>query len=403
MRALIATIPPIRGGVPAMLRTMLALLAERGIESEVAWYEPYRMTPSLSVPSFRLGTRRPSGEVRAVEGAVAGHALGAWLPELEFTHYRPTRLWRERIAAADLHLVVSGTAMAGLAFERTGTPFLAWLASDWEGDRRDRVAEFPASRRLLDPLVVAPTCRRLERRILRAGHVIALSEATRRALDRVAGDEVVRARLPVPVDLERFRPAPERVVPGRVGLVGRFDDPRKNVRLFLAALALARQRGAELTGLLIGAEATPAIRRELERLGISAFVEVAGELAPAAYADRLATLDLLAVTSHQEGLHVAALEAMACETPVCSTRCGGPEDYVRDLENGALTSADPREVAERWSELARDRERRRALGAAARETVERGYAERAVREIFESELGRFSAASGALARSTVPA
>lgn len=121
-----------------MLRAALALLAERGIEAEVAWYEPYRMTPRLSVPSYRLGTRRPRAERREVDGAAAGWAIGAWLPELEFTHYRPTPLWRERIATADLHLVVSGTALAGLALERTATPFLAWIASDWEGDRRAR-------------------------------------------------------------------------------------------------------------------------------------------------------------------------------------------------------------------------------------------------------------------------
>jgi len=374
-----------------MLRTALALLAERGIEAEVAWYEPYRMTPRLSVPAFRLGTRRPSAERREVPGAAAGWAIGAWLPELEFTHYRPTPAWKERIAAADLHLVVSGTAMAGLALERTATPFLAWLASDWEGDRRDRVAAFPPARRLLDRLVVAPVCRRLERRILRAGYLLALSEATRRALDQAAGTSVVRERLPAPVDLERFRPAPERVVPGRVGLVGRFDDPRKNVRLFLAALALARRQGAHLSGLLIGAEANPAIRRELERLGLSACVELAGELDPAAYAERLRTLDLLAVTSHQEGLHIAALEAMACACPVVSTRCGGPEEYVLEGETGALTSLNPREIAARWSELAADRSRRDALGAAARRAVERGYAESAVREIFDRELDRFVA------------
>ena len=39
-RALIATIPPISGGVPAMLSVVLRLLAEQGIDSEVAWYEP---------------------------------------------------------------------------------------------------------------------------------------------------------------------------------------------------------------------------------------------------------------------------------------------------------------------------------------------------------------------------
>ncbi len=242
-RALIATIPPISGGVPAMLRVVLRLLAERGVESEVAWYEPWSLSPELSVPLFRLGTRRVGAERREVEGAAAGHAIGAWLPELEVTHYRATPPWRELIARADLHLVVSGTAMAGRAFADTGTPFLAWLASDWHGDRKDRVRAFPWHRRLLDRALVGPLARRLEPRILRSGRILALSEPTRRALDAVAGRPVVRAVMPQPIDLDLFRPDPAAVVPGRIGFVGRFDDPRKNLPLFLDALAAARSTG----------------------------------------------------------------------------------------------------------------------------------------------------------------
>ncbi len=369
-----------------MLRAALALLAERGIEAEVAWYEPYRMTPRLSVPSYRLGTRRPRAERREVDGAAAGWAIGAWLPELEFTHYRPTPLWRERIATADLHLVVSGTALAGLALERTATPFLAWIASDWEGDRRARVAAFPAPRRLLDRLVVAPACRRLERRILRAAHLLALSEPTHRALDQAAGTSVVRARLPAPVDLELFRPAPERVIAGRVGLVGRFDDPRKNTGLFLAALARARESSPATSGLLVGAQASPELRREIARRGLDGAIEIAGELDRAAYAERLATLDLLAVTSHQEGFHIAALEAMACGCPVVATRCGGPEELVVNGETGFLTGFDADEIARRLVELGSDRSLRHRFGAAGRAKAERSYGWERVREIFGAEL-----------------
>lgn len=398
MRALIATIPPARGGVPTMLRAMLALLAERGIDSEVAWYEPYGMTSRLSVPSYRLGTRRPSSDQREVEGASAAFALGAWLPEVEFTHYWPTSLWRERIAAADVHLVVSGSCLAGLALQRTATPFLAWVATDWHGDRKDRVREFPAARRLLDRTVVAPVCRRLERSVLRSGRVLALSEATRAQLDRIAGTAVVSAVLPPPIDSEVFRPAEGEVVPGRVAFVGRSDDPRKNLPLFLAALDEARRSGSLLTGLVLGAEAPPALAAEIERRDLVRAVEFVPYLSQGPLSEKLRSCDLVAVTAFQEGLGIAALEAMASGCPIVSTRCGGPEEYVRDGENGFLTGFDAREIASRWTEIARDRRLRSRMAASARRTIEIGYSLSRARDVLNRELDALDRSRGAGAR-----
>jgi glycosyltransferase involved in cell wall biosynthesis len=382
-RALIASLSPATGGVSAMQRAALALLAERGYESTVAWYEPYSWAPRLSVPLYRLGTRRVGSEARPVPGARAGHAIGAWLPELEFTQYWPTARWRELIAAHDLHLVVSGNCLAGLAFARTGTPFLAWVASDWNGDRKDRVARYPVGRRLLDRLVVRPAVRRLEPQILRRGRVVALSEPTRRALDRVAGRPVVRAVMPCPIDVERFRPAAAAVVPGRVGFVGRFDDPRKNLPFFLDALQAARRESDAIHAVVVGGEPSPALRAEVAARGLVGTLEFAGRVDPARYAEILSTLDLLAVTSHQEGLHIAALEAMACGCPVVSTRCGGPEEFVVDGVNGFLVSS-PEELGERALAIRRERDRRHRLGEAARLAVVDRYGWDRVRAIFSS-------------------
>ena len=46
--------------------------------------------------------------------------------------------------------------------------------------------------------------------------------------------------------------------------------------------------------------------------------------------------DLFVIPSHQEGLCISALEAMACGVPVVSTRCGGPEDFVLPDRTGLL-------------------------------------------------------------------
>ncbi|MCB1009306.1 MAG: glycosyltransferase family 4 protein [Acidobacteria bacterium] len=372
-----------------MLRVVLRLLAERGIESEVAWYEPWSLTPGLSVPFFRLGIGEIRAERREVEGAAAGHAIGAWLPELEVTHYRATEPWRGLIARADLHLVVSGTAMAARAFADTRTPFLAWLASDWHGDRKDRVRDFPRARRLLDRALVRLLARRLEPRLLASGKILALSEPTRRALDAVARRSVVSAVMPQPIDLDVIQPDSAAVVAGRVGFIGRFDDPRKNLTLFLDALALARSghsSGPALTAEVIGGAPAGGHLEAVDRRGLQGAVEFVPYLSPGLLAERLKSLDLVALTSHQEGLGIAALEAMASGCPLVSTRCGGPEEYVREGENGYLTGFAMEEISMRLGAIASNRKLRALLSSGARATIEARYSWAAVREIFGAAL-----------------
>lgn len=389
MRALMATLTPGRGGVAAMRRATVDLLAEREIELVAAWYEGYSIAPELSVPLHRLGTRRPATARRQLAGAAEAWAMGCWLPELEFMHYHARPAWRELMNRCDICAVVSGNCLPGWLMERTRRPYFAWIASDWWGDRKDRVESFAASRRWLDRCFVRPVARRIEQRVLRSGYVLALSQATRRELDRIAGRPVVRGILPVPIDLCRFQPAPEGVARGRLGLAGRFDDPRKNVRLFLAALAEARRLLPELTGVLIGSSVESELAGEIDRLGLRGVVEVAGELSVDAYAARLRTLDVLVVTSHQEGLHVAALEAMACGCPVVSTRCGGPEEFVTHGQNGWLAGFDAGELARRVVQIVEDRDLRTRFSAAARATAVNGYSQESVRAVFFRHFDEF--------------
>jgi len=387
--ALVATIPPVQGGVTAMLATTARFLREQSIRPIFAWYEPWSMTPGLSVPAYRLLRGTVSAETRKLEFADEAHAIGAWFPELEITHYWATRHWRALIAGADLHLAVSGSCLAARAYADTGTPFLAWIATDWEGDRRDRVRAFPWVRRLLDATVVRPRGRRLERRILSSGAILALSEPTRRSLETVAGRPVVRGVMPQPIDLDVFRPDPAAVVPGRIGFIGRFDDPRKNLTLFLDALAQARasrRSGSALTAEIIGGAPANGHLEAVDQRGLQGAVEFVPYLPPGSLAERLKRLDLVAVTSHQEGLGIAALEAMASGCPLVSTRCGGPEEYVRDGESGYLTGFAADEIAMRLGAVADDRELRSRLSLGARATIEARYSWAAVREIFGAAL-----------------
>ena len=84
----------------------------------------------------------------------------------------------------------------------------------------------------------------------------------------------------------------------------------------------------------------------------------------------LAAADIVALPSFQEGLGVAALEAMAAGRPVVASRVGGLAEAVVHEETGLLVPpGDPTALAAALARLARDPDLRARLGAAGRARV----------------------------------
>lgn len=394
---LVTTIAARDGGVPTMLRFALPLLRRMGWETHLAYYEPYSQTRTLSVPLLALGRRnvgvRPD---TGIDGTPAT-AVGAWLPEFEFTHYRPTRHWRTLIDSHEANLVISGTAVAGDALTCLGRPFVAWIATDLDGDRRDRVAGFPWYRKVLDTALNRHMLRRIERRVLNQGRVLALSQYTRRALNQRVGSDVVSNVLPSPVDTGVFMPLSGATVPGRIGFSGRLDDPRKNLPLLLDAFRnlLPANPAAELH--LIGYRPGTGVETLLQERGIAQQTRLLPYVAHSELPKLLNALDVFVVPSHQEGLCLAALEAMACGVPIVSTRCGGPEEFVVDGETGYLTDSDPLAMSSALSRIVSDRSLRARLALGAQNLVERSYsvprAEGIMAQALDSTFSNLSGSS----------
>jgi len=382
--ALISTVCSIGGGVSTMTRFIADLLHQGGIEPLVARYEPYSLRPGLSVPVFRLLSRRPGTEAR--RGCpYEERAIGAWLPELEFTHYLPTRHWRQLIDETDFHLTVSGNALAATPYALKGVPYWAWVATPWDEDRVQRADAFSAPRKALDRLVTAPGARLLQRRALRGGKVMALSRYTRERLRALAGGDAEIDVMPMGVDVQRFRPEStdqEGRTIRRIGFVGRLSDPRKNIELLMHTVKWWRTHCPErLELLLIGGGAGEA-RALAAASGVSDGITILDNVDNEELPSYLNTLDAFVIPSHQEGLCIAALEAMSCGVPVVSTRCGGPEEFVVDGETGFLSDADPQAYGRAIAAVVRDPETARRMGGNARRLVECRYSNEVVRATF---------------------
>jgi len=80
--------------------------------------------------------------------------------------------------------------------------------------------------------------------------------------------------------------------------------------------------------------------------------------------------DILAQSSHTEGLPNVVLEACAAGLPVVATDVGGTSEIIEDGVNGFLVpAADPKALAQRLLDLVRSRDLRHQMGSRGRDLV----------------------------------
>jgi glycosyltransferase involved in cell wall biosynthesis len=158
-----------------------------------------------------------------------------------------------------------------------------------------------------------------------------------------------------------------------VGIVARLTAI-KNHRLFLDAARLIVEAGQEAMFLVVG---DGELRAELEayvaELGLTGRVIFTGwrRDLPRIYAD----LDVVALSSLNEGTPVSLIEAMAAAKPVVATRVGGVSDVVLDKKSGYLVqSKDAGGLAKGVLDLLRAPDRAREMGRVGRAAVHPKYA-----------------------------
>jgi len=129
-----------------------------------------------------------------------------------------------------------------------------------------------------------------------------------------------------------------------IGIVGRIV-PIKNHTLFLAMAARVRRARPAAHFVIVGdGEGRAAVEDQVDALGLRDAVTFTGwqrDLAPI-YSD----LDVLVISSDNEGTPVSIIEALAAGVPVVSTAVGGVPDLLRQGEFGRLAPAnDPDALA----------------------------------------------------------
>lgn len=157
------------------------------------------------------------------------------------------------------------------------------------------------------------------------------------------------------VDLDRFVPAPDRVLAkARLGLSGPLVMsvgaliPRKGHDLVIEAMATLPQVTLAIAG--VGPE-RPALERLVARLRLGDRVRLLGSIAHGDLPQWLAAADVMALASSSEGLANAWVEALACGTPLVISDAGGAREVVTGPDAGRIVDRSPAAIAVAVAEL----------------------------------------------------
>lgn len=183
----------------------------------------------------------------------------------------------------------------------------------------------------------------------------------------------------------RFRPDvrrelglnPDEIV---IGTIANFRRQKDYPNLLAAARILA-DRGVPARIVAVGQGQLEGETRALHtRLGLGNRVVLLGRREDAVKV--LAACDVFTLASHNEGLPVALMEALALGLPVVATAVGGvPGAVTNDVEGILVPPKEPVQLADALAKMAADPALRARMGAAAARTARRFDIRVAVRRI----------------------
>lgn len=250
---------------------------------------------------------------------------------------------------------------------------------------------------------------KLERYLARKTNaIIAISEQQKKELVqefRIAPEEKFHV-IPLGLDLDAFATNQEkkrkkfRAEFGladdeiAIGIIGRLV-PIKNHELFLKAVAhVLHQSDKKIKAFIIGdGETRSHLEKMAQQLGLSFATEKSSPHAhPLVFTSWrgdvdvvMAGLDIVALTSFNEGTPVSLIEAQAANKPIVSTRVGGISDIVLEGKTALLADVqDEESFADHLLQLVQNDSLRCYLGGSGRpHVIERFSYQRLVHDITE--------------------
>ncbi len=209
--------------------------------------------------------------------------------------------------------------------------------------------------------------------------------------------------IPSGIDTERFQPLDLDDAKERLGLRG--EDPvvgivtrmrvRKGVEEFLHAMTIVRERLPGVQVVIVGeVELDDDLRAIAVAGGLNDDLHLLGRRSD--MPEVLSAFDLFVLSSHDEGMSNAILEAMAMEKPVVATDVGGTGEVVKEGVTGRLVAPKVVEpLAAAIEDVLSNPERMDRMGKAGRLNVVESFSSHSMVRQMESLYERLLEPRGA--------
>ncbi|HUP23855.1 MAG TPA: glycosyltransferase family 4 protein [Thermoanaerobaculia bacterium] len=207
----------------------------------------------------------------------------------------------------------------------------------------------------------------------------AVSTRIRDRIREVSGGTIEAELLPYGVPTRPAMPLEPRPTRGplRLGFAGRLLDQHKGILVLPEIVAELRGRGVP-SEMWVAGEGPDRGRlgARVEELGVGEEFRFFGALAHGDILRMLASIELLLMPSHREGISIVLLEAMAQGAVPVTTNVSGARDAIVSHEVGIVVEErSPSAFATACATLAKDRHRLARMSKAARSRAVEAYSE----------------------------
>jgi D-inositol-3-phosphate glycosyltransferase len=369
------------GGLPAMAASLHQIIGasdryQPGLLSLAVSSRDEASVRLISPGSWLQGPRAITG---LWHGQEYRH-VGCYFTEFEVLRYRPRKLLTEILNEYDIIHIISGSPAWAWVAKECRRPVILHVASLASVERKALLSrKRQAWRRLMTRFT-----NNLDRAALRHVHsVFAINFWMCEYLRNYLSPSRI-AFIPPGIDTNIFYPGQYRN-DGYILSVGRFADPRKNVRLLIEAYSSLRRAVRSAPRLVLAGDSgpTPEDWKLATSLGVAEHIDIRVRVSSEELAELYRHASMFVLSSDEEGLGIVNLEAMACGIPVISTRCGGPDIVIKEGETGHLTPVgDAKALAVRMEELLANPSRRKSMGEAGLRVVQERFSQEAAGKVF---------------------
>jgi D-inositol-3-phosphate glycosyltransferase len=382
---LVPGLPEGIGGVPTVAEFILKLLKSK----ENYDVDIYSVAMS-SVDAYSIRLLNPASwfrGIQSIQGEISGMKythFGTFLAEFEFQRYQPITKLTKIFNQYGLVQIIAGVPSWANIAKKCTVPLCLFTATLIKPERALLLPKLKGTKRIVTSIMTKIVELIEYSAIQRMNVIFCESYYTLEMLKLKTKHDKLVLGFPG-IDSKYFTTGIQYNDKGYILSVGRFSDPRKNVRMLFDAYKKAQEKNIALPVLKLVGSIGP-VQSDMEyakALGISGCVEVHAAVTNTQLRDFYQNASLFILPSNEEGLGIVIAEAMACGLPVISTDCGGPSTVILNKVTGLLTNVgDSTAMADAIIVLMRDAVQRKKMGVEGRKRIEHLFSIEAAGKIY---------------------